>query len=50
MYVFYAGVPLDPGKEVRAVSLLDGGFVAPNGRIRGVHVFAIGVGGAVAES
>jgi beta-galactosidase len=45
MYVFYAGVPVDPGRQVKAVTLLDGGFVAPNGRIRGLHVFAVGVGG-----
>ncbi|MCW3840687.1 NEW3 domain-containing protein [Micromonospora yasonensis] len=45
MYVFYQSVPIDSGKEVAAVALIDGCIVAPNGRIRGVHVFAIGVGG-----
>jgi beta-galactosidase len=44
MYVFYSGVPIDGAKDVKAITLLDGGFVAPNGRIRGVHVFAVGVG------
>ncbi len=45
MYVFYRGVPLEDGKQIKAITLLDGGFVAPNGRIRGVHVFAVAVGG-----
>jgi beta-galactosidase len=44
MYVFCSGVPIDSTKDVKAITLLDGGFVAPNGRIRGVHVFAVGVG------
>lgn len=45
MYVFYGGVSIDGSKEVAAVTILDGGYVAPNGKIRGVHLFAIGVGG-----
>ncbi|MFD4972082.1 glycoside hydrolase family 2 TIM barrel-domain containing protein [Streptomyces sp. NPDC058424] len=45
MYVFYYGVPIDGSKDVTAVTILDGGYVAPNGKIRGVHVFAIGTGG-----
>lgn len=45
MYVFYCGVPIHSSKEVTAVTILDGGYVAPNGKVRGVHVFAIGIGG-----
>ncbi|HEY7047814.1 MAG TPA: glycoside hydrolase family 2 TIM barrel-domain containing protein [Jatrophihabitantaceae bacterium] len=44
VFVFYAGVPIDAGKTVRAVSLPPGGVVPPTGRITGMHVFAIGIG------
>ena len=43
-YVFYAGVPIDAGKSVRAVALLSGGLTGATGKIRGAHIFAIGVG------
>jgi beta-galactosidase len=44
VFVFYAAVPIEPGKTVRAVSLPPGGVVPPSGRITGMHVFAIGIG------
>ena len=44
MYIFYVGVPLESGNTVKAVTLLDGGFVAPDGLARGARVFAIGIG------
>ncbi|MPZ84304.1 MAG: hypothetical protein GEV28_29470 [Actinophytocola sp.] len=45
MYVFSVGVPLDASKDVSAITMFDSGYIAPNGRIRGVHLFAIGIGG-----
>lgn len=43
--VFYAGVPIDPTKTLKAVTLTSGTIVQPtNGFIRGAHVFAVGVG------
>jgi beta-galactosidase len=44
VYVFYVGVPITPGKTVRAVTLPAGGSIPSSGRITGMHVFAIGVG------
>lgn len=44
VYVFYAGVPLTPGKTVRAVTLPAGGSVPSSGRISGLHLFALAVG------
>jgi phospholipase C len=45
VYVFYAGVPIDPGKTVWAVTLPTGTLAPPGSRISGMNVFAIGVGG-----
>ncbi|HET9075945.1 MAG TPA: glycoside hydrolase family 2 TIM barrel-domain containing protein [Acidimicrobiales bacterium] len=44
VYVYYAGVPLDPSKTVQAVVLPSGGSVPANGRVTGMHVFSMGVG------
>jgi beta-galactosidase len=44
VYVFYAGVPITPGKTVQAVSLPTGGSIPASGRITGMHIFATGVG------
>jgi beta-galactosidase len=44
VYVFYAGVAVDPTKNVQAVVLPTGGSVPGSGRISGMHVFAMAVG------
>ena len=44
VYVYYTGVPLSPGKTVRAITLPAGGSTPATGRISGMHVFAIGIG------
>ena len=44
VYVFYAGVAVDPSKTVQAVVLPAGGSVPGSGRISGMHVFAMAVG------
>ncbi|GAB3056592.1 hypothetical protein GCM10027053_17430 [Intrasporangium mesophilum] len=36
-------IPLDPAKELDGIAFLDGGYVAANARIRGMHVFSLGV-------
>ena len=43
-YVFYAAVPITPGKTVHAIALPPGGNIPASGRITGLHVFAIGIG------
>lgn len=43
-YIFYAGVPVTPGKALQAVTLPTGGSVVSNGRVTGAHIFAIGIG------
>jgi len=30
-------------KELDGIAFLDGGYIAPNGRIRGMHIFSLGV-------
>lgn len=45
MYVFYVGVPIDATKDVSAITMFDSGYIAPNNRIRGVHLFTIAIGG-----
>ena len=43
--VYYAGVPITPGKTVQAVALPSGATIPPSGqRITGMHIFAIGIG------
>lgn len=43
--VYYAGVPITPGKTVQAVALPSGATIPPSGqRIIGMHIFAIGIG------
>ncbi len=44
VYVMYVGVPITPGKTVRAVTLPAGGSIPPGGRITGIHVFALAIG------
>jgi beta-galactosidase len=44
VYVDVVAVDITPGKQVMAVTLPFGGYPGP-GRISGMHVFAIGVGG-----
>lgn len=44
VYVYFASVPLTPGRTVRAVTLPAGGSIPDSGRITGMHVFAIGIG------
>jgi beta-galactosidase len=44
VFVYYAGVPIAPGKTVQAVALPTGGSVPANGRIIGMCLFAIGIG------
>ena len=43
VYVFYAKVPIVPGRTVRAVTLPPNGS-APSGRNYGMHIFALGIG------
>lgn len=45
MYVFYTSVPITAGKTVAAVTLPAGGSIPASGRITGIHVFALGIGG-----
>ena len=44
VYVFYASVPIIPGREVRAVTLPPNGANPPSGRSQGMHFFALAVG------
>jgi hypothetical protein len=44
VYVFYASVPIVPGREVRAVTLPPNGANPPSGRSQGLHFFALAVG------
>ena len=44
VYVFYASVPIIPGREVTAVTLPPNGANPPTGRRRGMHIFALAVG------
>jgi hypothetical protein len=43
--IFYTGVPIPPGKTVRAVTLPSTSLVPPGSEISGMHVFAVAVGG-----
>ena len=43
MRVFSNEVALDAAKELDGIAFLDGGYIAPNGRIRGMHIFSLGV-------
>jgi beta-galactosidase len=43
-YVFYASVPIIPGREVSAVTLPPNGANPPSGRSQGMHFFALAVG------
>jgi phospholipase C len=45
VYLFYYGVPVDPGKTVWAVTLPTGTLAPAGSTISGMHVFAVGVGG-----
>ncbi|MBO0745488.1 MAG: hypothetical protein J2P43_10735, partial [Candidatus Dormibacteraeota bacterium] len=45
VYVFFTGVAIDPTRTVQAVTLPAGGVTPPSGRITGMHVFALAVGG-----
>ena len=44
VYVFYASVPVIPGREVSAVTLPPNGANPPVGRTQGMHIFALAVG------
>jgi hypothetical protein len=44
VYVFYASIPIVPGREVRAVTLPGNGANPPSGRCSGLHVFALAIG------
>jgi beta-galactosidase len=44
VYVFYASVPIIPGREVSAVTLPPNGAYPSSGRSQGLHVFAVAVG------
>jgi beta-galactosidase len=44
VYVFYASVPIIPGRQVRAVTLPQNGANPPSGRSQGLHFFALAVG------
>jgi beta-galactosidase len=44
VYVYYAGVAVDPSRTVQAVILPPGGSVPGSGRISGMHVFSMAVG------
>jgi beta-galactosidase len=43
-YVFYASVPVAPGREISAVTLPPNGANPPTGRRQGMHIFAVAVG------
>jgi beta-galactosidase len=43
-YVFYASVPIVPGREVSAVTLPPNGANPSTGRTQGMHVFALAAG------
>jgi len=43
VWVFFASVPVTPGKTVQAVTLPTGGGTE-GGRVVGMHVFALGAG------
>jgi hypothetical protein len=45
VYIDAAKVALTAGKKVIAVTLPGGGVTGSDGRITGMHVFAIGIGG-----
>ena len=45
VYVFFTGASIEAGKTVQAVTLPAGGIIPPSGRITGMHVFALAVGG-----
>ena len=44
VYVFYASVPIVPGRPVRAVTLPPNGSAPASGRNYGMHIFALGIG------
>ena len=44
VYVFYASVPIVPGRTVRSVTLPPNGSAPASGRNYGMHVFALGIG------
>jgi hypothetical protein len=44
VHVFYASVPVIPGREVSAVTLPPNGANPPVGRSQGMHIFALAVG------
>ena len=44
VYVFFAAIPITPGKTVKSVTLPSGGSIPPTGRVTGMHVFALAVG------
>jgi beta-galactosidase len=45
VYVIAMTVDITPGKQVLAVTLPSGGTATPPGSVKGMHVFAIGIGG-----
>jgi hypothetical protein len=45
VYVVAATVAITAGKQVLAVTLPAGGVATPAGSVKGMHVFAIGIGG-----
>jgi beta-galactosidase len=44
VYIFYASVPIIPGRQVRAVTLPPNGANPSSGRSQGMHFFALAVG------
>jgi beta-galactosidase len=44
VYVFYASVPIIPGRQVTAVTLPPNGANPSGGRSQGMHIFALAVG------
>jgi hypothetical protein len=44
VYVFYASVPIVPGRTVRAVTLPPNSSAPASGRNYGMHIFAPGIG------